>query len=74
MKTSQVPAKDVRTCQGSWTPWSPSSPHPSRRMPVWPSTGVKVSALQTLRVSMLYSPARPRPCQRFTCRLAATGA
>lgn len=30
MKTSQVPAKDVRTCMGSLTPWSPSSPHPSR--------------------------------------------
>ena len=30
MKTSQVPAKDVRTCLGSLTPWSPPSPHPSR--------------------------------------------
>ena len=27
MKTSQVPAKDVRTCMGSSTPWSPPSPH-----------------------------------------------
>ena len=27
MKTSQVPTKDVRTCLGSSTPWSPSSPH-----------------------------------------------
>ena len=27
MKTSQVPTKDVRTCMGSPTPWSPPSPH-----------------------------------------------
>ena len=30
MKTSQVPAKDIRTCLGSLTPWSPPSPHPLR--------------------------------------------
>ena len=30
MKTSQVPTKDVRTCMGSPTPWSPPSPHQSR--------------------------------------------
>ena len=27
-----------------------------------------------LLLSMLSSPVRPRPCQRFTCRLTATGA
>ena len=52
----------------------PSIPSPVAAMSVWPSTTLIVSALQTSVLSMLYSPARPRPCQRFTCRLTATGA
>ena len=52
----------------------PSIPSPVAVMSVWPSTAVIVSALQTSTLSMLNSPARPRPCQRFTCRLTATGA
>lgn len=52
----------------------PSIPSPVAVMSVWPSTAVTVSALQTCLLSMLNSPARSRPCQRFTRRLTATGA
>ena len=52
----------------------PSIPSPVAVMSVWPSTAMTVSALQSCTLSMLNSPARPRPCQRFTCRLTATGA
>ena len=52
----------------------PSIPSPVPVMEVWPSTAGTVSALQTCNLSMLYSPARSHPCQRFTCRLTATGA
>ena len=40
-------------------------------MSVWPSTALIVSALQTCMFSVLNSPARPRLCQRFTCRLTS---
>ena len=52
----------------------PAIPSPVAVMSVLPSTAVTVSALQTSTLSMLNSPARPRPCQRFTCRFTATGA
>ena len=49
-------------------------PSPGAVMAVLPSTTGTVSALQTCNLSMLSSPARSRPCQRFACRLTATGA
>ena len=52
----------------------PSIPSPVAVMSAWPSTARMASALQIQLVSVLNSPAHPRPCQRFTCRLAATGA
>ena len=51
-----------------------SIPSPVAVMAVLPSTTGTVSALQTCNLSMLSSPARSRPCQRFACRLTATGA
>jgi hypothetical protein len=52
----------------------PAIPSPVAVMSVWPSTAGTVSALQTCTLSMLNSPARSRPCQRFACRLTATDA
>jgi hypothetical protein len=52
----------------------PSITSPVPAMSVWPSTALIVSALQTCMFSMLNSPARSRPCQRFACRLTATDA
>ena len=52
----------------------PFIPSPVAGMSVWPSTAVTVSALQNSLLSMLDSPVRPRPCQRFACRLTATDA
>ena len=49
-------------------------PSPVAVMTVLPSTTGTVSALQTCNLSMLGGPARSRPCQRFACRLTATGA
>ena len=52
----------------------PFIPSPVPVMSVLPSTAITVSALQTFDLSMLNSPARSHPCQRFACRLTATDA
>ena len=61
-------------CHGSQTPRSPSSPHQSgvEGVAFGPSESLGTPNMVIFRGSM----ARPTPtaCQRFTCRLATTGA
>ena len=52
----------------------PGQPLTNSVLPVLPSANWTTSALRTSGFSLLISPARTRPCERFTCRLAATGA
>ena len=52
----------------------PGQPLTNSVLPVLPSTNWTASALRTSGFSLLNSPARTRPCERFTCRLTTTGA
>ena len=74
MKTSQVLSEGRTAVPGFFDTVEPAIPAPEAEMSAWPATAVTVSALQTSTLSMLTSPACPRPCQRFNCRLTATGA
>ena len=52
----------------------PCIPSPSRRCRCGLRPQEQSRRSRPPALSMLNSPARPRPCQRFTCRLTATGA